>query len=293
HNRLGHPSDQVLSILKDKIPIDSLSDIQPCDVCHKAKQTRKSFPISDHKTKCLGDIVHLDVWGPYKGGLPMNMWTESIMTDVYLINEIPSAVLSRKSPYEMIYKIKPSLSHIKSFGCLGFATVLNNNDKFTASSDGFGRSGASPKLFDSDLPSNPKSYVLRGSNRQHNMPAKFDNYVLNKDVKKAMGSKWIFKVKYKSSGDVKRFKARLVAQWFGQKEGIDYEETFSPVVKLSLLGVCLQLLYLKGSPGTGISFKHESNLNLSAYVDYDWAKCKVTRKSVTGYVVDMGSNLES
>nr|GEV99159.1 ribonuclease H-like domain-containing protein [Tanacetum cinerariifolium] len=53
------------------------------------------------------------------------------------------------------------------------------------------------------------------------------------------------------------------------------------------------LRYLKGSPGTGISFKHESNLNLSAYVDYDWAKCKVTKKSVTGYVVYMGSNLES
>ncbi|GJX62981.1 hypothetical protein Tco_0295881 [Tanacetum coccineum] len=50
----------------DKLQIDSLDDIQPCDVCHKAKQTREPFPISDHKTKCLGDIIHLDVWGPYE-----------------------------------------------------------------------------------------------------------------------------------------------------------------------------------------------------------------------------------
>ncbi|GKA65257.1 putative RNA-directed DNA polymerase [Tanacetum coccineum] len=37
--RLGHPSDQVLSLLKDKIQIDSMFDIQPCDVCHKANDT--------------------------------------------------------------------------------------------------------------------------------------------------------------------------------------------------------------------------------------------------------------
>ncbi|GJS68639.1 putative reverse transcriptase domain-containing protein [Tanacetum coccineum] len=37
--------------------------------------------------------------------------------------------------------------------------------------------------------------------------------------RKAIGSKWIFKIKYKSSGEIDRYKARLVAQGFGQKEG--------------------------------------------------------------------------
>ncbi|GJY15024.1 hypothetical protein Tco_0385446 [Tanacetum coccineum] len=99
-DKFGHPFYQVLTILKDKIQIDSLSDIQPCDE-----------------------------------GLPLNMWTESALTAVYLINRIPSAVLSGKNPYEMIYKIEPSLSLFKSFGCLCFSTVLNNNDKFAARSD--------------------------------------------------------------------------------------------------------------------------------------------------------------
>ena len=66
HNRLGHPSDQVLILLKNKIKDIKSINSEPCDVCHKAKQTREPFPLSDHKTKNMGDLVHLDVWGPYK-----------------------------------------------------------------------------------------------------------------------------------------------------------------------------------------------------------------------------------
>ncbi|XP_071715209.1 uncharacterized protein [Rutidosis leptorrhynchoides] len=244
HCRLGHPATQDLKLLKNSIGINPNSDNDVCDVCHKTKQSRDPFPLSDHTSSKIGELVHLDVWGPYRvnsysgfkflltivddfsravwvyllktksdifdnllsfvkliknqfnvnvkmcrsdngtkfvnkkmedfyvengtvhqtscaytpqqngivdrkhrhllnvarsllfqSNLPLCYWSDCVLTATYIINRLPSSVLHGRSPFEMIYGFKPSLSHMRVFGCLCFASILNNNDKFSSKSE--------------------------------------------------------------------------------------------------------------------------------------------------------------
>ena len=64
--------------------------------------------------------------------------------------------------------------------------------------------------------------------------------------RKPIGSKWVFKRKMNENGETVRYKARLVAQGFSQKFGVDYDEVFAPVVRSTTLRL---LLSVAGSRG--------------------------------------------
>lgn len=61
------------------------------------------------------------------------------------------------------------------------------------------------------------------------------------DGRKIVNGKWVFKVKGNALGEVERFKARYVAKGFTQVQGLDYEETFAPVVRLDSLRLLLAI----------------------------------------------------
>jgi hypothetical protein len=57
--------------------------------------------------------------------------------------------------------------------------------------------------------------------------------------RRALTSRWVFKVKRDEMGKVDRYKGRLVARGFAQQHGVDYEETYSPVVRFDTIRALL------------------------------------------------------
>ena len=107
--------------------------------------------------------------------------------------------------------------------------------------------------------------------------------------RKAIGCKWIFKTKIDGEGNIERYKARLVAQGFTQKFGVDYDQTFSPVVSFesirSILAIAaknglklhqmdVKTAFLNGELDEEIFLKQPEGFVVKGYEDH---VCKLKR----------------
>ncbi|PKI65433.1 hypothetical protein CRG98_014172 [Punica granatum] len=104
--------------------------------------------------------------------------------------------------------------------------------------------GGEPECYDEAVAHEHKEHWLKAMNEEMNSLSENHTYDLVKlpQGKRALKNKWVYRLNTENSRP--RYKARLVVKGFNQKKGIDFEEIFSPVVKMSSIRVVLALAIL-------------------------------------------------
>nr|GEW34525.1 putative ribonuclease H-like domain-containing protein [Tanacetum cinerariifolium] len=91
-----------------------------------------------------------------------------------------------------------------------------------------------------------------------------------------VGCRWLYRHKFNTLGNLERYKGRLVAQGFSQQPGIDFDETFSPVVKSATIRVVLTIAVSRHWPIHQIDVKN-------AFLNGDLTE-EVYMKQPPGYI---------
>ncbi|GJX39888.1 ribonuclease H-like domain-containing protein [Tanacetum coccineum] len=272
---LGHPTDPVLSVLKDNLGIENKSKIEFCETCQRTKQTREPFPLCDHKSSKL-DSASKEVD-------TSNVFQDLNHTNLFDIKYLempcddervdPKLNSDQKSQSDSSHSSESgrNMNTIDFIDDKSVNDAQSNDDIFATQDEQVTTLKDNNNNSEANLDQNPNVSLqatqnLKRSSRQSVFPKNYNDFVVDSKIdamtskmddllrndtweivdlpkdKKAIGSKWIFKIKYKSSGETDRYKARLVAQEFGKKEGIDYEQIFSHVVKMVTIRCLLNVV---------------------------------------------------
>nr|XP_008343016.1 uncharacterized protein LOC103405779 [Malus domestica] len=233
HQRLGHPSNEVLSEMM------KLSDIAITvdDNKHRFFSfVHNQFNVS---IKCLqtdggGEFISkqfddfLKLKEGYKGALCFHMQSQKL---------IISRDRSVNGPIIVTLLVQPRSGDFDSRNMTPDSVGVSSPHSVSTTAN---ETSAKPTNFRS---------ASTNVNWQRAMQEEFDalkgqatwKLVPSPTHRAVVGSKWVYKLKKNPDGSISRYKARLVAQGYNQEHGLDYFETFSPVVRHSTIRLIISL----------------------------------------------------
>ncbi|KAJ0500497.1 putative RNA-directed DNA polymerase [Helianthus annuus] len=273
--------------------------------------------------------------------VPDELWAEAVRHSVFLLNRIGTKSVRNRTPYEAWKSSKPTLEHVRIFGCVAYVKKLNEITKLSDRSEPMVHLGIeegskayrllNPKTnkivvardvvfdevehwnwdpvpqqeppgncegnnstrsetasapFDDTPPQgfrsmhdveqrstamtddevrdlydrNPELLLLNNEPMSYDEAAKdqcwrkameqeLDSINRNRTWRlvnlpagqKAIGLKWVFKLKKDPNGTITKHKARLVAKGYVQKKGVDFDEAFAPVARLETVRLLLAM----------------------------------------------------
>ncbi|KAH9779244.1 hypothetical protein KPL71_007654 [Citrus sinensis] len=194
----------------------------------------------------LGKVQDLENFGGN------SIWfQEAVATASYLVNKSPSAAIGFKTPKEL-WSGKPGRDVQ-----FNEVAMINNPDQATSATDISTNKTQATEAIDQSEKIEPNSYIeamnsknsrnwIKAIREERDSLVKNQTWTLvpNLGNRKIVSCKWIFKKNDILGVEDSRYKARLMARGFTQKEGIDFNEIFSPVVKHSSIRTMLAMVAL-------------------------------------------------